>query len=55
MKSNEQIIEEMNKEIELLKKTVELQRLTIDRLLNAYVLNKNVRRVKNHLSENESK
>lgn len=44
MTSNETNIEELLKEIELLKKTIEVQRNTINKLLNQYVLNQNSRR-----------
>lgn len=45
MTSNEQTTEELLKEIEFLKKTIEVQRNTINNLLNKYVLNNNSKHV----------
>ena len=46
MNENQKSIEELMREIELLKKTIEVQNRTISNLLNKYVLNKNTRRIK---------
>lgn len=46
MTSNKRTVEELLKENELLKKTIEVQRNTINNLLNKYVLNKKTQNVK---------
>lgn len=46
MNENKKTVEELIRENELLKKTIEVQNRTISNLLNKYVLCKNIRRVK---------
>ena len=46
MNNNPRTIEEMEKEIALLKKTIEVQKNTISRLINTYVLSKKIKNVK---------
>ena len=46
MNENKKTVEELIRENEILKKTIEVQNRTISNLLNKYVLNRNIRRVK---------
>lgn len=46
MNENQKTVEELQKEIAVLRKTIEVQKTTIARLINTYVLGKKVRNEK---------